>query len=135
EAVHQLRRRITTRRVVLRRTRCVVVPSRNLQRIALEVWRLPPRLVRYIPNGIDVRRFPATPDPALLAQLPPSAERVLVGPVAALRPEKNLPRLLRAFAAAASEQPQASLVVAGDGGERAGLEDLAHTLGIADRVF
>ena len=54
ERVRQLPRRAWTRRLVLRRA-TVVVPSRTLERIAREVWRLP--RVQYIPNGIDLTRF------------------------------------------------------------------------------
>jgi glycosyltransferase involved in cell wall biosynthesis len=46
--------------------------------------------------------------------------------------QKNFPRLLRAFAAA--DPPNAILRIAGDGEQRAELERLAASLGIADRV-
>ena len=57
----------------------------------------------------------------------------MIGTVAALRPEKNLGRLLRAFALL-PEGCQARLVIAGDGPERAALEALARELGVAERV-
>jgi glycosyltransferase involved in cell wall biosynthesis len=57
----------------------------------------------------------------------------VVATVAALRAEKNLGRLLRAFAAATGARP-ARLVIVGDGPERAGLEALAAELGVAQRV-
>ena len=50
-----------------------------------------------------------------------------------MRPEKNLPRLLRAFAALPPELP-ARLVIAGEGPEMPTLTTLATALGIADRV-
>jgi glycosyltransferase involved in cell wall biosynthesis len=120
ERARQIPRRVWTRRIVLA-GRQVVVPSRTLWRLATEVWRLAPERVHYIPNGIDLRRFAPhvrTGDP-------------VVGTVAALRPEKNLARLLRAFAML----PQTvRLVIVGDGPERAALEALAGRLGIAMRV-
>ncbi len=57
----------------------------------------------------------------------------MIATVAALRAEKNLGRLLRAFAAAARTRP-ARLVIVGDGAERAGLQALAASLGVAPRV-
>ena len=53
--------------------------------------------------------------------------------MAALRPEKNLARLLRAFHIATREQ-HARLVLIGNGPERPKLEQLAGELGIADRT-
>ena len=58
----------------------------------------------------------------------------IIGTVAALRAEKNLARLLRAFHLAVQDTP-GRLVVIGDGPERAALEALASKLGVADRVF
>lgn len=117
ERAQQIGRRVWMRRIFLR-GRTVLVPSLTLRRIATEVWRLP---VTYVPNGIDLARFAAAP----LAH-----EGVVAGTVAALRPEKNLARLLRAAAGVEGLR----LVVAGDGPERPALEALAATLGIADRV-
>jgi glycosyltransferase involved in cell wall biosynthesis len=102
----------------------VAVPSRTLWRIATEVWRLHPNRVQYVPNGVEVARFDgphhAGPEP-------------VIGTVTALRPEKNLPRLLRAFRLVVNEVP-ALLVIAGDGPERSSLERLASELGLSDRV-
>jgi len=53
-----------------------------------------------------------------------------------LHPKKGCDLLIEAFAAAARREPDLRLVMAGPGEEsyRAGLERLAHTLGIADRI-
>jgi glycosyltransferase involved in cell wall biosynthesis len=120
----QLPRRVLTRRIVLRRS-TVVLPSRTLWRIATEVWRLAPARLRYIPNGIDLARFAPAAEPA--------REVPVIGCVAALRAEKNLPRLLRAFRLVADKMP-ARLVIVGDGPERGALEALAGTLGLGARV-
>ena len=122
ERATQIRRRVWTRRLVLRRS-TVVVPSRVLWRIATGVWRLDERRVRYVPNGIDLARF--APRAA--------SDGMVVGTVAALRAEKNLARLLRAFAIVAPDLP-ARLVIVGDGPERGALAALAGQLGIAGRV-
>jgi glycosyltransferase involved in cell wall biosynthesis len=126
ERTGQLRRRVLTRRIVLARS-TIVLPSRNLWRIATEIWRLDPRRVHYVPNGIDLEQF-AERRPA--SQM---ADGLVIGTVAALRQEKNLPRLLHAFRHVADVMP-VRLEIVGDGPERAPLEQLAAELGIGARV-
>lgn len=121
----RLLRRVRLRRAVLRR-RLVILPSRTLWEIATRVWRLDPRWLRHVPNGIDLARFAGLPQPG-------EWPGPVIGTVAALRPEKNIARLLRAFALAAPGGP-AGLVIAGDGPERPALEGLAQELGIRGRV-
>jgi glycosyltransferase involved in cell wall biosynthesis len=87
--------------------------------------------VRYLPNGIDLARFAGAHDPDLRGGF--AGAGPVIGTVAALRPEKNLGRLLRAFRAVTEGAP-ARLVIVGDGPERSGLEQLAAELGLADRV-
>ena len=125
EVVRQHRRRIWTRRLVLRRS-TVVLPSRTLERIAKQTWRLPPDRLRFIPNGVDLARFEGLVPHR--GDGPP-----VIGTVAALRPEKNLGRLVQAFAAVRQAMP-ARLVIVGNGPERTGLESLAASLGIAADV-
>ena len=128
ESTGQLPRRVLTRRLALRRAR-VVLPSQTLFRIATDIWRLPARNLRYVPNGIDLRRFaPGRSDPA-----PWPRDRPVIGTVAALRPEKNLTRLLDAASLLLRDRP-ARLVLVGDGPERGRLAAHAAALGIAEWV-
>jgi glycosyltransferase involved in cell wall biosynthesis len=126
ERHRQIPRRVWFRRLLLRRA-TVALPSRTLWRIATEQWRLPVSRIRYLPNGIFLQRFADGPAAGWPGEGP------VIGTVAALRAEKNLPRLLRAFALLRRERP-ARLVIVGDGPERAGLETLAASLGV-DVVF
>lgn len=120
----QIPRRVLVRRLVLRRS-LIVLPSTTLARLAIEEWQLPPEHLRLIRNGIDLRRFnPAGP-------AAPREEAPVIGTVAALRPEKNVARLLRAVALLRAEGTPARLLVLGDGPERPALEELAASLGIA----
>lgn len=119
----QLPRRVMTRRLALRGSR-LVLPSRTLLSIATDIWRLPRKNLDYIPNGVDLRRF--TP-----AASRPAGEVAVIGCVAALRPEKNLGRLLRA-ARIVAEHRRIRLVIAGDGPERQALSALATELGLIE---
>lgn len=133
EADRQRRRRVITRRLTLHNS-TVVVPSQRLAEIARTDWRLDPKRVIYIPNGIDPLRFDGIPTSGL-----PFFERrdgeCVIGSFSPLRREKNLGRLLEAFAevAAASSSPL-RLVICGDGPERAALGERSQHLGIADRT-
>lgn len=124
EWVRQFRRRVWTRRLVLRRS-TLVVPSYALRRMALEDWGLPPAVIKLIPNGVDLGRFAGG---APRAEGPP-----VIGTVAALRVEKNLGRLLHAFHAVRQQTP-VRLVIVGNGSERPRLEALSAELGIAGDV-
>ncbi len=127
EADRQFTRRVLTRRAVLRRS-AIVVPSQTLAQIAVGVWRLAPDRVSYIPNGIDSHRFDALPDAAGWF---PSDAACVIGAFAPLRPEKNIGRLLRAFARL---EGRARLVICGDGPDAGHLRALAAELGQQERV-
>ena len=122
------------RRVGLARARALVVPSRQLETIALGAWAQPVGKVHHIANGIDTARFA----PALANVRPDALHRVIkrpgekwLGTLAGLRAVKNLPRLVRAFAAM---RPEWHLVILGEGPERSAIEEVALQLDCADRV-
>ena len=94
----QNRLRVLARRFLLRPCAAVVVPSKTLFNLAINVWRLPPQKVIYLPNGIEIRRSERAPDSSLVQQYRLAPNQAVIGTVAALRPEKNLLRLLRIFA-------------------------------------
>src|SRR5947208_14149184 len=133
EADRQIRRRVLCRRWALARCERVVVPSRGLEMVANDTWKLPAEIVTYLPNGVDVGRFCAPARDTVPGFIRRAGELV-VGTVAPLRPEKNVGRLLRVFAMM-SGPVSARLIVAGDGIERGALEKLAAELGISDRVI
>ncbi|MGC2521038.1 MAG: glycosyltransferase [Stellaceae bacterium] len=131
EADRQIRRRVLFRRWALARAK-VVVPSRKLEALARSVWKLPAERILFVPNGVDIGRFANPVRDAIPGYVRAKGE-VVVGTVAPLRPEKNVGRLVRAFADLAAAPP-VRLVIAGDGVERAALVRLAAELGIAERV-
>jgi len=126
EAGGQLGRRVWARRLVLPWRARTVLPSMLLLNHAETLWRLPKARLAYIPNGIDCGRFSGGDDRS-------RRDEVVIGTVAALRKEKNLGRLLEAFAML-PDGAGARLVIVGDGPERPALEARAAGLGIEDRV-
>lgn len=134
EADKQIPRRVWARRLALQKTLRVIVPSLTLVDIATNVWRLPGSKVHHIPNGVDCERYDVQGDPASVPGFEPAAGQVVIGALTPLRPEKNLPRLLRAFAAM-PDLHAACLLIVGEGPERQTLEALAVELGIEERVY
>ena len=133
EAVGFKRRRVWARRLVLPRVRRVIVPSRRLERVALDVWRLAPSLVAWVPNGIDILALPdASTRKAIRSELGIAPHAWVLGSVGHLRAEKNLPRLVRACALVRHLE-QLVVVVAGDGPERERIEAEVRAQGLADR--
>jgi glycosyltransferase involved in cell wall biosynthesis len=132
ERDRQFRRRVLFRYLALRGRRTVVVlPSRTLIHIATQQWRLPVRSLRYISNGIDCARFAVSRKPS------GQGEPLIVGTVASLRPEKNLTRLIRAFALARADRLAVNLqlLIVGDGCERGALQEYANEVGCAEAVI
>jgi glycosyltransferase involved in cell wall biosynthesis len=129
EAGGQKRARILFRRLALPAAANLVVPSEGLERIARLVWRQPAVRVRRIPNGIPM---PEKPMGAPLPEFARMDGALLVATVAGLREVKNLPRLVRAFAAGAPAN--ARLAIVGEGPEREAIVAQAEASGVSGRV-
>jgi glycosyltransferase involved in cell wall biosynthesis len=98
---------------------------------------LPIRKLRTIPYGIDVeafQRYTEADIAAFRATLGIPSGALLVGSVGRLVEEKDYPSQFKAFAIAARECPSLHMLLAGDGPLRSQLQDLAVSLGIAERI-
>jgi glycosyltransferase involved in cell wall biosynthesis len=131
EAAELKTRRNLYRRLGLSAAHRLVVPSERLEAVARKAWGQKPERIARIPNGIATARYAAAPADAIpgLAAAP---GEVVIGTVAGLRPVKNLPRLVRAFAA--MRVPNARLVIVGSGPESERIAAEARARGVADRV-
>ena len=119
------------RRIALARASALVVPSRRLEGIARAAWHQPARRLHFIPNGIDCGAFIERPRPDVLPGIVKGEGERWLGTLAGLRPVKDLPRLVRAFAPL--PQPW-KLVILGEGPERGAILAEAERLGLAGRV-
>jgi glycosyltransferase involved in cell wall biosynthesis len=112
-------------RHVRRADRVITTSAYSAGRIAA-FYGIERERIAIVPELIDLDTWDRTLADALREEGPP---RILT--VAHLYPRKGVDTLLRAFAAVPGN---AILRIAGSGPERARLEDLAQTLGLADRV-
>jgi L-malate glycosyltransferase len=131
EAQGLKRSRNLYRRIALGRSAALVVPSRTLERIALETWEQPRTRVRQIANGIDTRAYGKAPKRDALPRVVKQKGEFWVGTLAGLRKVKNLTALVRACAGLPDEW---QLVIVGEGPEREAILAEAAARGIEHRV-
>lgn len=124
-------RRNLYRRIALGRSAALVVPSKRLEEIALNIWQQPRSRVRRIPNGIDTKAYSGKSKRDAIPGLIKHKDERWVGTLAGLRKVKNLPALVRSCAGLPSDW---HLVIAGEGPERAAIHSEAERCGIEDRV-
>ncbi len=115
------------RRVILANTAFAAI-SADIERQWRELGVPASRLIRTA-SGVDAVRFRPGPG-AVEAELLPRPRVVFTG---RLHPQKNIPLLLEAWTKVA-RRSSANLILVGPGNERQNLEELAASLGIADRV-
>ncbi len=126
-------RRNFYRRLGLSAAHRLVVPSAKLEAIARKAWGQPAERIERIPNGIDLAPYA---HPAAEDSIPGLVRRdgeIVIGTLAGLRPVKNLPRLVRAFAA--MQMKESRLVIVGQGPESERIAAEARSRGVADRVL
>lgn len=110
-----------------------ITVSKHLQQFLIDAVGARPETVTQIYNGVDTTRFTPRTE-ATCADLPAGFRApgsVLIGTVGRIQAVKDQATLLRAFARIALAQPEARLVLAGDGPLRGELQSLAASLGIA----
>jgi glycosyltransferase involved in cell wall biosynthesis len=115
-----------------------IAVSSSIQGFLCREEKLPSDKVSVIYPGIDLVRFSPERDPRVRDTfcktwgLPKNS--LVVGGVGRLHYQKNFPFFLEVAKQVMAQIPQAAFVIAGDGPERAALEELSRKLGIAPRV-
>ncbi len=107
----------------------IVVNCEFLTRHLEQDENVPAGQIQLCYNGIDLEQFQAGSSPRP-EELPPGT--LVIGVVCALRPEKGLSTLLKAFAAIRNLQPGLKLAIVGSGPMRQPLEAEARALGVWD---
>ena len=110
--------------ITLRRAQCLVVPSQFLQAI----FRGYGAEANIVPNIIDIDMFTPSDDQARSVRGP----HVIV--TRNLEAIYGIDTAIRAIALLADALPDLRLSIAGSGADRAELENVATSLGVADRV-
>ncbi|HZS41701.1 MAG TPA: glycosyltransferase family 4 protein [Polyangia bacterium] len=120
-------------RFVWNRADAIVTITSYFRDLILEAGVAPER-VHVIPNAVDDSAFGALPDPGALRRKLGLDGKVTVGYVGAINFWRRLDLLMQAFAPLAARHPTAHMVLIGDGPDRAGVGELARTLGLDGRV-
>ena len=118
------------RRIALGRTAALVVPTREMERIALERWQQPRSRVRLIPEGVDTAAFAAPPKRDAVPGLVKRRGELWLGTFASAAPEELGP-LIRAVTTLPAEW---QLVVAAEERLHEAIIAEAARSGIEDRV-
>ena len=108
-------------------THGIVVNCDFLRRHLEQDEGIPARLIRLCYNGIDLNQFRPLPEPR---PEPLRDSSLVIGTLCVLRPEKNLPTLLEAFARVRGRRAGMKLAIVGSGSMLQELLALAGRLGI-----
>lgn len=141
-------------RQLSRFTRVVVPVSRDIERIVVEIEKVPRRKVRLILNGVDTERFKPERQSGTAASLmlgkAAEARRTrtlarisrgipekafVVGSIGRMSAEKCYPALVRMCASLRAQHPRAFLVIVGDGPARETVAKAVVDSGMAARCL
>ncbi len=116
----------------------IIAVSSSIRTFLLHKERLPADKISVIYNSVDLERFAPREEPGVKAAVRQKfglpADALIVGGVGRLHYQKNFPLFLQVAAEVGARLPGVMFVIAGEGPERAALEDLSRGLGLADRV-
>jgi glycosyltransferase involved in cell wall biosynthesis len=126
-------RRLIDREVIARFSDVCITVSREDRRRMIEVERIPPEKIVFVPNGIEVKDGLRRHDVRAELGIPPADP--LIGSIGTLRPQKAYGTLLRAAAMLVRERPRLRVLIAGDGPEGDRLRRLIDELGLGDKVL
>lgn len=110
----------------------IIAVAEGQKRYLVKELHLPPEKIHVIYNGIELERFEnITPFRFDELGLPYGS---YLGFIGALRPEKNIPLLIRAFHSLVAEFPAWHLAIVGEGPEEHEIHRLIHDLGLDARI-
>jgi glycosyltransferase involved in cell wall biosynthesis len=125
-------RKLIDRHLIARRADAFLTVSREDRRRMIEIERIDPAKLIFVPNGIPPPPPPSGRD--LRAELGLGPRVPVVGTVCALRPQKALDVLVRAAAALSGRFTAVRVLIVGEGPERPALERQIGDLGLGETV-
>ena len=134
---HLSLKRVLYNQFLIRHTAQVTAVAGYIRESLARFELIPRRRVKVIYNGIDPERFDNGVNVAeVRRELRLSAKHKVIGTAARFDPIKDHATLLRAFAKVAGQEPDARLLLVGDGPQRPETEALARELGLnGDVIF
>lgn len=124
-------RDVRTQRRWFRHAHRVVAAGEFAARRLHEHYDVPHDRLLVITNGVDMERFrPTPPDPALRARLGLDGRRVIIT-ATRLISRKGVDRLIEALPEIVASYPDVTLLIVGDGEQRAALEAMANGLPVS----
>jgi phosphatidylinositol alpha-1,6-mannosyltransferase len=119
---------------VLKSARRIISNSENTKRVLVESWGQPADTIRVLHPGVDTTQFvPAAYDEERQRQLGWHGKSVVLT-AGRLQKRKGQDTMIRALPCVRDQVPNVLYAIAGDGEERADLEQLAIQLGVGDNV-
>jgi colanic acid biosynthesis glycosyl transferase WcaI len=121
-------------RWIYRHSTCVTAVTEGIRSVLLDLKRLPPEKVLFLPNGVDTELFqPRPPDEALKRSLGLAGKKIALyagnhGYAGAVEQVLLAANLLR-------DEPSLHFLLVGDGPEKPKLMDLAASLGLLNVTF
>jgi len=116
----------------------IIAVSSSIRTFLCQEEGLPFQKISVIYNSVDLQRFSPRKDPKarkrIRREMGLPEEALIVGGVGRLHYQKNFPLFLEVAAEVCARLPQALFVIAGEGPERAALEEMSRKLGLDSRV-
>jgi glycosyltransferase involved in cell wall biosynthesis len=125
-------RRLLDRELIARRADAFLCVSGEDRRRMIEIERIDPAKIIYVPNGIPPLSIPE--HPSIREELVIAADAPVIGAVAILREQKAVDVLVRASAIVRDRFPTVQVLIAGHGDRRQDLERLRAELGLERTV-
>lgn len=114
----------------------IVTVSNSMKRHLTSIFGLPPSKIEVIYNAIDISKFQSDVDrDAVRRRLDIDLDEKLVTAVGRLTWQKGFDNLVKAFPKILKKEPNAKLVIVGDGYMRGELEELTRKNGVSGRVI
>jgi glycosyltransferase involved in cell wall biosynthesis len=133
EAIVQKKRRLITRRILLRYVNAVIAPSLALVSTIKNVWRVPQERIAHIVNGVDCQYYSPGRNDEERERLGIPLNDCVIGTVSHMAKVKNIGFLIEAFSRLPIEWP-IHLLILGDGPEKEYLVNLVRVKHVEKKV-